>query len=587
MKKVMKCLTDVLSAVVMLMCLSRASGAISVGGAKSVRLLIPSHAGVVVENIGKVFVRQIEQRCEGKVVRAGKAPVTVELAVVEGIGAEGYCIENRQGGGVRIVGNDERGLLYGVGKFLRTSRYDQGGFTAGLWRGGSVPQKPIRGIYFATHFHNFYHDAPVEEVQRYVEDLGLWGYNAIAFWYDMHHFDGADDPKAVAFRARLHAICITAKQIGLDVVPGVIANEAYNNSPAGLRADPSGQRGGWYDCAVCPNKPGGMDYILSVLGNEFNWCADLKPAYVWIWPYDQGGCGCAQCRPWGSNGFLKTAGQVAALARQKLPGTKIILSTWFFDEAEWQGLHKAFSARPPLADYILAEGTTRSMPGNLPMVGFPEISMHETFPWGGFGATPLPGRAQHQWDGVKQQIAGGFPYSEGIFEDVTKAVLSQLYWNDRPAAETLREYAAFEYSPEAVDAVVEVVGTLERNHHWRWWPGELEGVKLGMDWFPSKGAKPQADPGAEEAYATMQRINGFLTPQGKRAWRWRQLYLRALLDAELKANGGKPNPRCNEAFAELIKLYHASNADPAVRPPLSKSLSEKERRAFSASIKPK
>ena len=536
-------------------------------GTKSVRLVLPPKPGPVVENIGRVFARQIQQRCEARVITSGDAPLMVELAIAPGIGAEGFRIEDRPGG-TRIVGNDERGLLYGVGKFLRTSRYDQSGFMAGAWRGTSIPQKPIRGIYFATHFHNFYHDAPVEEVQRYVEDLGLWGYNAIAFWYDMHHFDGVDDPKAVAFRGRLHAICTTAKRIGLDVVPGVIANEAYNNSPAQLRADPSGKRGGWYDCAVCPNKPGGMEYILGVLGGEFDWCADLQPRYVWIWPYDQGGCGCAQCRPWGNNGFLKAAEPVAALARKKLPGTKIILSTWFFDEGEWKGLAQAFAAKKPWADYILAEGTTRPMPGQLPMVGFPEISMHETFPWGGFGATPLTGRAQSQWDAVKQHSSGGFPYSEGIYEDITKVVLSQLYWNDRPAAQTLREYVTFEYSPEAVDEILKVIATLEQNHHMRWWPGELEGVKLDLDWFPSRGAKPRADPGAEDAYTAVQRVDAKLTPQAKKAWRWRQLYLRALLDSELKANGGKPNDRCKEAFAELIKIYHAENANPAVRPPL-------------------
>jgi len=36
----------------------------------------------------------------------------------------------------------------------------------------------------------------------------------------------------------------------------------------------------------------------------------------------------------------------------------------------------------------------------------------------------------------------------------------------------------------------------------------------------------------------------------------------------LKANGGKPNDRCKEAFAELIRIYHAEHANPAVRPPL-------------------
>ncbi|MCX6873634.1 MAG: hypothetical protein NTW21_07475 [Verrucomicrobia bacterium] len=134
--------------------------------ALSVRLVLPEQPGTMVENIGRVFARQVEQRCDARVSTTGLAPVTAELAVTPGIGAEGFRIEDGPGGGVRIVGNDERGLLYGVGKFLRSSRYDPAGFTAGAWRGTSVPQKPVRGIYFATHFHNFYHDAPVEEVQH-------------------------------------------------------------------------------------------------------------------------------------------------------------------------------------------------------------------------------------------------------------------------------------------------------------------------------------------------------------------------------------------------------------------------------------
>ncbi len=536
---------------------------------KSVRLVLPPQASAVVENIGCVLARQIQQRCEARVVTTGDAPLTVELAIAPGVGSEGFQIENRSEGGVKIIGHDERGLLYGVGKFLRTSRYDQGGFTPGDWRGTSVPQKPVRGIYFATHFHNFYHDAPIEKVQRYVEDLGLWGFNVLAFWYDMRHAgNGIDDPMAVEFLARLRAIGQAAKRIGLDVALIVAANESYQNAPVAWRADARGMRGAVYPWYVCPSKPEGLEYILRVLGEEFDWAAGLEPRYVIVWPYDSGGCGCDQCRPWGSNGFLKAAEAVAALARQKLPGVKIILSTWFFDETEWQGLHQAFTGKQPFADYILAEGTSRHMPGSLPLVGFPEISMYETFPWGGFGATPLTRRAEQQWNAVQHISRGGFPYSEGIYEDITKAVISQLYWNGRPAAETVREYAAFEYSPAVADDVAQVIATLEQNHHFRWWPGKLEGVKLDLDWFPSRGARPQADPGAEEAYATVQRIDGLLTPQARTAWRWRVLFLRALLDAELKTNGGKPNARCHEAFLELIRIYHAENANPAVRPPM-------------------
>ncbi len=561
---------------------------------KSVRLILPAQSGlavdgdtglvdvygmtvvdksndsaVVLKNIAGIFTRQVQQRCEGKVVTEGDAPLTVELAVAEGIGKEGFRIEDRQGGGVRIVGNDVRGVLYGVGKFLRTSRYDQGGFTPGNWRGTSVPQKPVRGIYLCTHFHNFYHDAPVEEVERYVEDLGLWGFNAVAFWYDMHHLDGFDDPEAKAVRQRLGAICATARRIGLDVGLTVIANEGYNNSPAKMRAQRAGgQRGGWYDCQICPSKPGGMEYLLQVIGQELDWIASYNPRYMWLWPYDQGGCGCANCRPWATNGFLTTAESLAALVRQKLPDAKIVLSTWFFDRADWHGLETEFAGKKPFFDYVMAEPVRGPIPGGLPLVGFPEISMYNTFPWGGFGATPLTGLVQGQWNRIKKVSSGGFPYSEGKFEDLTKVAISQFYFSDRPAAETVREYIAFEFSPEAVDDIAKVVATLEKNHHCRWWPGELEGVKLDLNWFPSKNAKPQADPGAEEAYAIVQRIDAKLTPQARCSWRWRQLYLRALLDSELKTNGGKPNDRCYEAFSELIRIYHAENANPAVRPPL-------------------
>ena len=543
----------------------------AVGSVKMVRVVLPVKANDQLKNIVLVFARQVEERCSAKVTTQGEAPLTVTLAVDPKIGSDGFRIKDRAAGVIEVIGQNERGVLYGLGKLLRTSRYSKDGFAAGKWRGESVPQKPIRGIYFATHFHNFYHDAPVEEIQRYVEDLALWGFNELLVCYAMHHFNGADDPEAVAFRARLRAILLAAKRIGMDVSLMLSANAAYVNSPKEMRAQ-GGGRGAIFKCDVCPNKPGGMQYLLKVLGEEFDWAADLKPRSIWIWPYDSGGCGCAECQPWGSKGFMKCVKEVGKLARETMPGVEIILSTWFIDGNEWRGIKEQLAQDKGLVDGIVSEPPhgPRIAPEDhgLPMIGFPEISMYGTFPWGGFGATPLTALARKKWDSVKKTHAGGFPYSEGIYEDLTKAVYSQLYWNDRPVAETVKEYIAFESSPDVVEDVAKVIKTLEQNHHWRWWPGMLEGVKI--PWFPSRGAKPQADPGAEEAYATMKRVDKRLSSHARKAWRWRQLYLRALLDAELKANGGKPNDLCNKAFAELIDIYHAQNAEPQVRPPLVK-----------------
>ena len=525
------------------------------GAATRIEVRLPADAGPIPRNIRRVFADQVERRCAAKVVEDGPSQLVVELSIKPNIGKEGFEIVDGTNGGIRIVGNDDRGLLHGVGKFLHTSRYDQGGFTAGAWRGRSVPTSPVRAIYFATHFHNFYHDAPVEDVRRYVEELGLWGCNLLVVWYDMHHFDGFDDPKAVAFRGRLHAIGEAAREVGMGIGFGVIANEGYNTTPAELRAENKGtQRGGWYDCQVCPSKPDGLALILKNLGQEFDWCADLHPEYVSLWPYDQGGCGCAQCRPWGTNGFLRVSTELAALARKKLPSAKITLSTWFFDEGEWRGLTEYFKNRKPWMDFVQAdsgEGVPRypldiGVPGGVPLLNFPEISMWGRDPWGGYGANPTPARCAAQWKQTGGKLAGGLPYSEGIYEDINKAIWLQFYWDkDRPAEKTLEEYIASEFSPEVVDDTLRAIRLLEET-----WPGTSVGPK------------------SLEARELLERVDAKLTPQAKAAWRWRILLLRAVIDDELHRNKGKlRGVVLGRAFDELTRIYHAQHADPWVRPP--------------------
>ncbi len=549
---------------------------------KSVSIVVPEGAGPVMKNIAALLARRIEERCKAKAAIGARGDLKIELSIRRGIGAEGFCISTGKKGSIRIIGNDERGVLYGAGKFLRTSNYSGDGFAAGKWRGSSVPEKPVRGMYLATHFYNYYQAAPVAEVQRYIEDLALWGVNTILLWYDMHHFKGFDDPTAEQFRDRLKKIMETARKLDVGIGFTMTGNEGYANSPVNVQAAPGVWRGGHYPTDICPNKPGGMEYILETRARFFDWCRDYKPEYICIWPYDQGGCGSPDCRPWGSNGFLKCAKAIAAMAREKFPGVKVILSTWYFDSTEWKGLSDQLAFDRSWSDMILAEGEP---PGkeriDLPIVGFPEISMYNTFPWGGFGATPLPDHLLRQWQLTKGQLSGGFPYSEGIFDDISKVVYAQLYWNSAiPPQQTIKEYIFYEFSPEAVAGILKVIRILERNHHMRWWPGELEGVKLTLDWFPSKNVRPMEDPGAEEAYRIVRQWDNVLPEKVRQSWRWRILYIRALLDAELKANGGSPNGACRDGFKELMKIYHTTEqSDPAVRPPVRYNYHKRSRKS--------
>ena len=51
------------------------------------------------------------------------------------------------------------------------------------------------------------------------------------------------------------------------------------------------------------------------------------------------------------------------------------------------------------------------------------------------------------------------------------------------------------------------------------------------------------------------------------AGQWRVLMLRGLIDDVLFAADGVPTAATDSLFAELIRLYHAENAEPSVRPP--------------------
>ncbi len=540
---------------------------------KMVHLILPPGNNPVITNIADLFERHVTARCPARVTLTEDAPLTVVLEFASTPPGESYAITENDPGTIHIQSESARGLLYGIGKLLRDSRYSSDGFTPGDWRGVSTPGKAIRGIYFATHFHNYYHDAPLTEVQRYIEDLALWGVNTLIVWYDMHHFNGWDDPEAVLFRTRLHEICSAARNAGMDIGFGVVANEGYGNSPVELRADMGGMRGAKMPTDICTSKPEGQRYVLDNFAQLFDWASGLHPAYAWIWPYDSGGCGCAGCQPWGHGGFLRAAKPLAELIKSKAPSAKIILSTWFFDAAEWAGLSKQFATPPEWANILLAEphspAFTSETPGQLPLTGFPEISMNGMWPWGGFGANPQPSACVVYWNTVKDKVIGCFPYSEGVYEDINKVIFTQLLWNpEREVKDILKEYIAFEFSPDVINDVLSVIQILDANHHFRWWPGLLEDYK---GWFPSKGTTPQDDPGAEEAYATVKNIDARLAPWARTSWRWRILYLRALLDSELKGNGGRPTEACEQAFEELTRIYHAENALIDLAPPSTTS----------------
>ncbi len=548
-----------------------------------------------------LFKRIVRERINVPAVgKTGDGVINVIGSIEPGIGREGYRIQDDPDGAIRISGNDERGLLYGVGRFLRETDFQRGRVRPCRWRGSEVPTGEVRGIYFATHFHNFYHDAPISAVQRYVEELALWGCNALLVWFDMHHYRGLRDPAAAAMIHRLRLILKAAEAVGITPGLTLLANEAYADSPRKLRADWTAGHdgyhappGGHYHVEICPNKPGGLDAIVKARRAMLRTFKGIDIGYAMIWPYDQGGCTCTACAPWGSNGYLKAAQPVAQAVKDLFPKAQIVLSTWYFDhftQGEWPGLATAFKRRKPAwVDYLLVDDSgdrfpeypiRNGVPGGFPMVNFTEISMYNLWPWGAYGANPLARHLQQIWDVSGMHLAGGFPYSEGIFEDINKAVMLGFFWNRACKAEdTLVAYIGGYFGLAHVREIAEAIALLEANH-----PGRSAGYYLdGQPVYPwNRTGKPAAPyeirygtadaAGTRRAASRFRTLDRKLSPAVRRSWRWRILFLRALLDDCLARSRGRPTPEAEAYFDELIAIFHAKNAELTVSPASLKAL---------------
>jgi hypothetical protein len=289
--------------------------------------------------------------------------------------------------------------------------------------------------------------------------------------------------------------------------------------------------------------------------------------FLILWPYDQGGCCCARCAPYGGNGFVRIGEQIAQLARELFPEVQIILSTWLFDagvnQNEWATLATRFAARPAWVQYIMADAhnafpafpLTHGVPGGLPLLNFPEISMWGMGPWGGYGANPLPARFTKLWAGLREAVAGGIPYSEGIFEDLNKVLWVRWFWDPALSAEEiLTQYCTYEIPGADPDALLRALTIMEQNHHH---------FRLALPWWQRR-----RDAGSEECYLILRRIAKSLAPAVAGAWRWRILYLRGVIDYGRFHPRALPDPELRSALEELTAIYHASHAQHWVKPPI-------------------
>ena len=438
--------------------------------------------------------------------------------------AESYeilCEQDR----ICVIGTDGLGLSHGIGKLLHSAVWSEQDFVPNPPVGLQTPHCTFRAIYFSVHNYNWYHTATTEELELYLEDMVLWGYNAIHCIVPVMNITYIDDELFNASVEKARRLYLLARSLGMKTSFGVNPNQGIKSTPHEMDADQRiiPWKGGRN---LCPAKTGTVEHLRTIWRAKLERFLDIGLDFIHTWPYDEGGCCCPDCWPWGARGYGDISNAFHEEAVRYYPNAKFIISTWCFDTlgektGEYEGLYARLKtdlnwvdylmvdAHAGYPEYVLTHDTVK------PIVNFPEISMWGLYPWGGFGANPQPHRFQRIWDNSRRGLAGGMPYSEGIYEDILKIQFAGYYWDpDRDWRDILSEYISYEYSRDVIPQVLEMMECIEQNH------------VAGDDGTPIDLTV------AHRARDLAQEVDGKLSDRAKHAWRWRVLYIRTLLDVK-------------------------------------------------------
>ena len=504
---------------------------------------LPLDTQPIYNKLFSILKTRVEER-SGATVMPGSGGFTLTFRLDPAMAEEAFEICDTANG-VQISGCNFNALMFGMGQFLHKSTYTEHGMTVTHWRGYSAPECPVRFLYYAIHFYNWYQNTSPEDLERYCEDMMLWGYNGFCGLFGRISYDGWDDPrmdKAVALQKRLFRV---AKGLNMKTAHLLQFIDFKTKRPE-FEADTSGIFGKNGN-PICPEKPGAYEYLREILCKEVQLLQEFDLDYLLYFPYDEGGCSCEKCAPWGGNGYYKLTKKIHKDIQARFPSLKaeVILATWHFnlgnndprdfewlDKAIWEDKNKGedwvsyitLETRRGKPEFIAKHG----VPGGVKGIDFPEITMHRLDPWGAFGANPLVTEVERIFGDVADVVHGGMTYTEGRFDDLNKAILAGIMWDkSRSSRENFDDYVGYEFRAAIADDLWEACRLIEENqlqtHHSVMLPADMDKVQRVLE----LGKKMDAQ----------------LPDHVKTGWRWRILYIRTVLDharyTAAAANGWK------------------------------------------------
>ena len=492
--------------------------------------------------VGELLTTRVIERIGGR----NGATLTVRYVIDPALADEeaSVCVAD---GAATVRAARLRGLVFGTGRLLKALRYAPDSFAVTDGAYGFRPAKPVRIAYLARHFINPYMQFDAARLTRYMDDLVLDGINGFQFQITMPAVDVArtDDAEKAAFLACSREMIARVRRLDCGLWGGGGGNQLPMDSDESLRAEPHrNPRAPATGFNACPAKAEAFAEMLEGRRRYFDAVGDVTFDTLVNWPYDEGGCGCTNCYPWGCNGYLAMCKRFHDYNRTRQPLAKACLSTWFFTDEEYAGLWKYIEKNDWIDSLIIDDFGTEfpryplenPPPKKVKVITFPEISMWGRAPWGAYGAIAYPKMLERIFRSCAH-IATGFKYySEGIFEDINKAVVTDLYVDPTTTADAaLARYAAYHFAGCDPADFVKLANLLEGNHR------------------PTFLTRENVD----AAVRLADRIESGMLPSLRTSWRWRLVWLRTRIDAEIERAGCLTPKRANRYFDELIRLYCA------------------------------
>ena len=336
-------------------------------------------------------------------------------------------------------------------------------------------------LYAPAHFGNWYEVAGTRELRAVLAEARHWGFDRYGDWFDtldcVDPFSGESPSGAGETAApqqyslgnalweRKLAAFVAAQGVGLQTDLVITPNHVYRDQ---LRRE-------WLATdnkriigqLICPSVPQARRTILENQRHLFESlaAAGVRLTAINLAPYDYGGCDCERCRPWIVT-FASLACEIHDLARAAHPGVELHFIGWWWTPDEHRQFAEFMDARAPGRATAIAlhipYGKSEVSPVALPAgcrrdafvhIGYPDEHQPRDL-YGLTGPVAAPARLERTVRRLREQSVGGVvAYSEGIYDDVNKALLAGL-WTGRQATadEVLRAYAQRYFAADAASA---------------------------------------------------------------------------------------------------------------------------------------